>query len=111
MGWCLLFWGQWLFWNLSNDSGLGMGGEMAARLVCAMIFSAVSFIIIYVIDAIADRLEERFRHSASVMGFEKGLRGVLRVFGFLMGLSWEACFQRGMTVLAMDFPTTNPLFI
>lgn len=86
MGWCLLMWGQWWFWHATDDKGIGAGGVMSARMFISWMFTILVFVAMRIIDRLADDSQ------GSGYGVSKGLRELLRVFGLLMGLSWEACF-------------------
>eukprot|EP00928_Gymnodinium_smaydae_P070154 TRINITY_DN54070_c0_g1_i1.p1 TRINITY_DN54070_c0_g1~~TRINITY_DN54070_c0_g1_i1.p1 ORF type:complete len:536 (-),score=68.16 TRINITY_DN54070_c0_g1_i1:41-1648(-) len=100
MGWTLLYWGYWQFYQAagSKDEDFGPGGKMLQRLTMAIVFSVIVFFAIVVIDKLAD--------TASAMGgpgTENGLRALLKTFSLLMGLSWEACFNQGVTAIGLQY--------
>jgi hypothetical protein len=94
MGWCMLFWGQWWFWNGTHGHGAGSGSKMSARMLMAMIFSVGCFVAIRIVDCFADRASR---------STEKGLRQLLSTFGIVMGLTWEACFTEAIEGIAADY--------
>lgn len=53
----------------------------------SLMFTLLVFVAMRIIDRIADT-----EQADGENGVSKGLRELLRVFGLLMGLSWEACF-------------------
>lgn len=89
MAWCFLYWGQWEFWYMTQDLMLGWGSTMSAMLGIALLLSAVCFSGIFVIDFIADRLENRKSHQAGFVALGNG-------FGLIMGLGWETCFREAV---------------
>jgi hypothetical protein len=113
-GWCLLFWGYWLFWNLTDGEGVvGDGSVVVARVVMVLFFTVSSFLVLIVLDYIADRS----------LKLEAGLRALSEAFVLVVGLSWEsasmdvftavneyevgtfeaACVQIGQTVIICMF--------
>eukprot|EP00929_Paragymnodinium_shiwhaense_P012737 TRINITY_DN12044_c0_g1_i2.p1 TRINITY_DN12044_c0_g1~~TRINITY_DN12044_c0_g1_i2.p1 ORF type:complete len:164 (-),score=15.19 TRINITY_DN12044_c0_g1_i2:84-575(-) len=82
MGWCLLYVGYWTFYQASGDQDR-VGGGMTMRILMALIFSAVTFAAIIILDRLADGSSPRVA---------KCYRHLLIVFSLLMGLSWEAAF-------------------
>eukprot|EP00931_Biecheleriopsis_adriatica_P090109 TRINITY_DN64143_c0_g1_i1.p1 TRINITY_DN64143_c0_g1~~TRINITY_DN64143_c0_g1_i1.p1 ORF type:complete len:745 (+),score=145.50 TRINITY_DN64143_c0_g1_i1:289-2235(+) len=87
MGWLVLFWGYWQFWNVTDAKGLiGNGDVMIAKIVLALIFTCFAFVMIIVIDYAADRLPK----------LEDALRSLGEAFVLLLGLSWESCFMEVM---------------
>lgn len=79
-GWCLLSWGQWLFWSSVGES-MGETDKMQARMIMAIAFSAVVLSSIFIFDFIAD-------HYAT----QSGLRALISTMALLLGLAWEAVF-------------------
>lgn len=100
MGWCLLFWGKWLYWEYTRNKGVGTGSIMTAELVQVMLFSLLSFISIRFIDKIADKL---VRGSET----EIALRRTIKMFGLLMGLSWESTFTSAVEAIGSDLEGKN----
>lgn len=98
MGWCMLFFGQWWFWNGTGGQGAGTGSKMSARMLMAMIFSLVCFAAIRIVDCFADNASR---------STEKGLRQLLSTFGIVMGLTWEACFTQAIEGISSDFEETQ----
>mmetsp|Transcript_116193 Transcript_116193/g.205783 ORF Transcript_116193/g.205783 Transcript_116193/m.205783 type:complete len:631 (+) Transcript_116193:78-1970(+) len=99
MAWCFLYWGQWEFWHITRNSGLGWGSKMSAVLSIALILSLLCFFGIFIIDLIADRLENRREHQA-------GFVALGNAFGLIMGLGWESCFREavdGVSTLEKNF--------
>lgn len=79
-GWCLLSWGQWLFWSSVGES-MGEADKMQARMIMAIAFSAVVLSSIFIFDFIADHLAT-----------QSGLRALISTMALLLGLAWEAVF-------------------
>jgi len=79
-GWCLLSWGQWLFWSSVGET-MGEADKMQARMIMAIAFSALVFSSIFIFDFIAD-------HYAT----QSGLRALISTMALLLGLAWEAVF-------------------
>ncbi|CAK0816694.1 unnamed protein product [Prorocentrum cordatum] len=94
MGWCVLFWGQWLFWAGTGGHGVGTGSRMSARMLMAMVFSMACFMAIRIVDFFADRASK---------STQKGLRQLLSTFGIVMGLTWEACFTEAIDGITADY--------
>ncbi|CAK0893384.1 unnamed protein product, partial [Prorocentrum cordatum] len=97
MGWCVLFWGQWLFWAGTGGHGVGTGSRMSARMLMAMVFSLACFMAIRIVDFFADRASR---------STQKGLRQLLSTFGIVMGLTWEACFTEAIEGITGDYHGT-----
>jgi hypothetical protein len=85
MGWCFLFWGMWFFYDATGDKGFGLGSDMTCNMFLAMMYSVICFIAIRIVDFLADNTQDH--HTV------KGLRELLKVFGLVMGLGWEASFN------------------
>lgn len=79
-GWCLLAWGQWLFWSSVGES-MGEADKMQARMIMAIAFSAVVLSSIFIFDFIADH-----------MATQSGVRALISTMALLLGLAWEAVF-------------------
>eukprot|EP00746_Dinoflagellata_sp_MGD_P162513 gnl/MRDRNA2_/MRDRNA2_90105_c0_seq1.p1 gnl/MRDRNA2_/MRDRNA2_90105_c0~~gnl/MRDRNA2_/MRDRNA2_90105_c0_seq1.p1 ORF type:complete len:604 (+),score=68.02 gnl/MRDRNA2_/MRDRNA2_90105_c0_seq1:81-1892(+) len=79
-GWCLLSWGQWLFWSSVGES-MGESDKMQARMIMAIAFSAVVLSSIFIFDFIADH-----------MATQSGVRALISTMALLLGLAWEAVF-------------------
>lgn len=92
MGWCLLHWGKWFYWEITSDRGLAKGSVVGAELVQVALFSLIAFISIRFIDRLADRLT---RGTPP----EIALRRTITMFGLLMGLSWESTFNTAVEAL------------
>eukprot|EP00927_Polykrikos_kofoidii_P067467 TRINITY_DN6295_c0_g1_i2.p1 TRINITY_DN6295_c0_g1~~TRINITY_DN6295_c0_g1_i2.p1 ORF type:complete len:679 (+),score=95.37 TRINITY_DN6295_c0_g1_i2:295-2037(+) len=93
-GWCMLFTGYWVFYSTTADAGIGSGGSMEMRVFMTLVFSAICFLSMLMVDAMADRVDEHF---------EKGLRALLNSFALLMGLSWEATFAEAVESVGSTF--------
>eukprot|EP00927_Polykrikos_kofoidii_P067466 TRINITY_DN6295_c0_g1_i1.p1 TRINITY_DN6295_c0_g1~~TRINITY_DN6295_c0_g1_i1.p1 ORF type:complete len:698 (+),score=96.03 TRINITY_DN6295_c0_g1_i1:2-2095(+) len=93
-GWCMLFTGYWVFYSTTADAGIGSGGQMEMKVFMMLVFSAICFISMLGIDAIADRVD---------VHFEKGLRALLNSFALLVGLSWEATFAGAVVSIGSTF--------
>jgi hypothetical protein len=102
VGWCFLFWGYWAFYAATDDEDVGSGGLMTMRLLMALLFSAVSFVAILGIDALADR---------SGPEVETGLRALLKTSALVMGLSWEATFTEAVTSIGSGFEVPERTFV
>eukprot|EP00419_Tripos_fusus_P005664 CAMPEP_0172674514 /NCGR_PEP_ID=MMETSP1074-20121228/12775_1 /TAXON_ID=2916 /ORGANISM="Ceratium fusus, Strain PA161109" /LENGTH=516 /DNA_ID=CAMNT_0013491925 /DNA_START=1 /DNA_END=1551 /DNA_ORIENTATION=- len=100
MGWCLLYWGKWFYWEVTNNKGLMTDSLMGGEMVQVMLFSAISFISIRHIDCVADYLRERGSE------YEVALRRLITMFALLMGLSWESAFTSAVHVIGEDFEGT-----
>jgi hypothetical protein len=79
-GWCLLSWGQWLFWS-SVGEYMGEADKMQARMMMAIAFSALVFAFIFIFDLVASNFATQF-----------GLRAIISTMALLLGLAWEAVF-------------------
>lgn len=85
MGWCLLYAGQWSYWNLTGGQGLaGMQGKMTARVVMALVDSVLAISAIFVVDSMAYRSPRA----------ERGLKLIMKAMGLLLGLAWEYSFEQ-----------------
>lgn len=79
-GWCLLSWGQWLFWS-SVGEYMSETDKMQARMIMAMAFSALVFCFIFIFDFIAANFATQF-----------GMRAIISTMALLLGLAWESVF-------------------
>merc|ERR1719421_819051 len=95
-GWSLLYWGQWLFWSSVPES-VGEAYKMSARMIVAMVFSAMVFVSVFILDYIADR---EYMEPA-------GLRALIATLGMLMGLAWEAVFTLAIDSVSGWFEHTQ----
>jgi len=87
MGWSLLYWGYWIFWDATGGQGFSSKGNlMVCNLELVMIFTFFSFIMLIIVDAIADRSRR----------LEAAMRALQEAFVLLLGLSWEGSFIRAM---------------
>lgn len=71
--------------------GYGPSGA-SVRAVLAMLISILAFVIIFMLDTIGDRLRE----GGSAEDVERGVRGIIRSLGILVGFAWEQAFAGGM---------------
>lgn len=102
MGWTLLYWGYWYYYDWMMDKH-GSGGKVGMRIIMAIMFSALSFMAIVWIDFVADRTA-----NASV---EKGMRSMLKTFALLMGLAWEATFTSAVKAIGHEFEGHEATFV
>lgn len=95
-GWCLLSWGQWLFWS-SIGEYMSEPDKMLARMVMAIAFSALVFSFIFIFDLIASDYCTQF-----------GMRAIISTMALVLGLAWEAVFTLSIESISghyLDFPT------
>jgi len=97
MGWCFLACGEWTFWNRTGDEGLGNGDKMTARMLLALVSSALAFLAIFVID---------FAQDYDVPGVQPLIRGFILV----MALSWEHAFHQAVKGVAVQFEGKDAVF-
>jgi hypothetical protein len=90
MGWCCSFCGQWIFWSATKGSGVGLGDKMSARMVCALAQSYIGFILIIVIDFVADKVK---------MGRD-AFDAVVRAIILGIALAWQGAFRRAVEGIA-----------
>jgi hypothetical protein len=94
LGWCLLYWGQWLFWNWTSGEGVGGGDAMSAKMLMVLGFGLGGFVTIFALDFIADKgLVDR-----------SCVQGLIDTVGLLLGLSWEACITTAVHGLGEALP-------
>lgn len=93
MGWCLLFCGQWGFWSATHGEGVGLGDKMSARMVCALVTSYVGFVLIYLLDWIADRMKSA----------RAGFDAVIRALILGIAISWKAAFKKAVQGISHEF--------
>jgi hypothetical protein len=90
MGWCCSFEGQWIFWSATKGAGVGLGDKMSARMVCALAQSYIGFILIIMIDFIADKIKVgRDAFDALVRAIILGI-----------ALAWQGAFRRAVQGIA-----------
>jgi hypothetical protein len=94
LGWSLLYWGQWLFWNWTSGQGVGEGDAMSARMLMVIGFGITGFGTIFLLDFIADK------------GWvdRSCVEGLIDTVGLLLGLSWEACITTAVVGLGQALP-------
>jgi len=94
MGWCLLFWGKWKFWYIMKEE-IAEGDVMSAQMYMAVIFSGASFLFIFALDFLSDRMPS----------LDHCFRALIEAFELLMGLSWESCFMTAVAgATGSEFP-------
>jgi len=87
IGWLFLALIKLVFWSATDDKGvLGGGNIMTSHLVLVFLTSLVSFVLFFIIDAIADR---------SNGSFSRGLRALGKSLMLCLGLAWEGAFWEG----------------
>jgi len=79
MAWCSIYWVEWQIYVLELDSL-----RIECLLIQALVSTILSFVLILVLDFIADR-----------SGHSLGLRRVIFSLGLLVGFSWERAFDVG----------------
>jgi len=84
MAWCLLYWGEWVVYNRTDDRGVGHGDKMTALLVVAAVLSALCFAGIFVLVFGA--------RSAAFEAKHCGLHGLGIALGLVVGCAWEDVF-------------------
>lgn len=77
-GWCLLSWGQWLFWS-SVGEHMSESDKMQARMFMAIACSGLVFSFIFIFDVIGAKFASKMSAINSTMAL-------------LLGLAWEAVF-------------------
>jgi len=90
-GWCLLSWGQWLFWRGVGEK-LGEADKMEARMIMAIAFSALVFSCIFIFDFIADYIVTQARP-----------RALISTMALLLGLAWEAVFTLAIESISGNY--------
>merc|ERR1719203_2452650 len=108
MGWSLLFWGYWCFYNRA-ESDDKYGGILGQRIVMAVVFSVIVFFSIAFIDKIADFFRNQGSNVAEAI--EDGCRALLKTFALLMGLSWEATFAEGVNAVSFVYPEDMRMYV
>jgi len=84
MAWCLLYWGEWVIYNWTDDRGVGHGDKMTALLVVAAVLSALCFAGIFVIVFAA--------RSSAFTAHHVGLHALGTALGLVVGCAWEDVF-------------------
>lgn len=97
MGWCLTYWGQWQFWAATDGRGVGLGDKMTARIIDALAFSYIGFVLILGLDWIADRV------GAARSGFD----AIQQAFILGLGISWQGAFSEAVESMAYNFQDIN----
>ena len=70
-----------MFWNLTDGEGvIGSGSVVVAKVALVMFFTVGSFLVLIVVDYIADRSRK----------LSAGLRAFSQAFVVVVGLSWES---------------------
>jgi hypothetical protein len=98
MGWCCSFCGQWIFWSATKGSGVGLGDKMSARMVCALAQSYIGFILIIVIDFVADKVK---------IGRD-AFDAVVRAIILGIALAWQGAFRRAVDGIAHQSEDEKP---
>merc|ERR1719440_1477861 len=55
-GWSFVFLSRWIFWSSEHVKEFGLTSKMSARVTCAVLGSVFGFVIIFLIDFVADRM-------------------------------------------------------
>lgn len=85
MGWCLVFWGKWMFYfTQSNSHALVRSNKMLGSMALTVLFSCVCYAMIIIVFIVTSRKE--LRRSAQC------LRSILEGFVLCMGFYWEKLF-------------------
>merc|ERR1719265_286001 len=87
-------------WELARFPGLGSPNGITARLVLALLISFVAFLLIYVLDMVAD---SHLTGDAS----DEAIFSIIGGLGIPVGFSWEQSFDGGVEVIAAL--TSRPL--
>lgn len=95
MGWSLVFLGQWELWSSTDgpNPGFGIADKMSARMTCALLASFVGFILLYLVDWVADRMK------SARAGFESITRAI--ILG--IAVSWEGVFARSVEAISHEW--------
>lgn len=90
--WCCFFATEW--WLASK--GFFIEGHVMLSVVLAMVVSFGSFVLIFLLDFLADRQAKGF-------DFEVALRILIDAIGILVGFSWERSFDKATHALASNY--------
>lgn len=86
--WCLIFWADWLLYDIMDFKGT----RIQACLMMALTLTFIAVVEIFVIDGVADRLEEGRA--------QRSLRYSIVSLGVLVGFTWEKAFDIAMEDIA-----------
>jgi hypothetical protein len=84
MGWLLLFWLNWQFWESSSDEGIdGTGNVLSGRMYIFLFLALIALVAILGLDFVASY----FPHLVG------GLQVLSEAFLLMLGLGWENVFM------------------
>jgi len=95
--WCLLYFAKWEICRIVPEDLLGSPNTIASRIVLALIISGISFLIISVLDKLADS-------SFTKEDVDKAIRMIIDALSILVGFSWEQAFDGGVEAVATRTP-------
>lgn len=101
LGWTLVYWEKWYFWNATHDVGVEKGDVVLARTVMFALFFCGAFILILIIAWAGDR---KYISHVSVSAF-------VTVLGLGLGLAWESVISVALQGLSVTLSQLNELLL